>query len=1165
MYTLYADDVVLYQSDIGDSEYFLGKPDVKLDAGKVGSVNFTIYPSHPEYDNIKAMITRIKVTKDNGKVVFVGRVLDITKGMWKEKQCVCEDALGFLNDGYIPKMEKCNMTPHAFFRKCIQAHNDTTSSDKHLTVGTLSLDEGDVEKEFEIQGYARVKNTIDSNLVDMYGGYLSLRYNNDGSVIYVDYRQKFTETGSQTIEFAKNLIDLEDKLEGADIFTALIATGKDHITISDAASSGTENIGRDITIQTIAGDPIIRIPSAISKYGYIYRIEQFSSKETAAEVLAEAKKYILNNYRHMPNTISIKAVDMHLIDGSIDDIWVGKKYRIRSNPHGVDTYLLCQGMTIDIQNPENTTYEFGDPTQQTSEGGASQGSTSASSGKAGGGGGSLSGQTGGIGSACLWDGEDIDISKHEIILRAEENMLLESKTMELKAKDLLIDASNAQVWTNSFLVLGGELTQKEDGLQYASDDDTTPICDAKGNPIYIAPNGKPIQYGENGLPVLTEDGKYLDSDGNPVDPADCTVNSSYTHFKLIQQSQRLSRHMVAPDGHSIKMSSDGSYVTQDGKYVDTEGHLWSPEECTNKPISIAGLDTSVVVLGGALTDYQVETAEALADHGRSLTAINSDVTLIRSDLTADELTIAEQGVSITKLGSDVITLRSDLTADEATLAAHGTSITKIGSDVITLRSDLTADEATLASHGTSITKLGSDVTVIGGNLSADEATLVAHGNSLTSINTKITNINSEITNINSDIVNIKGQLVANEIAAKLATLDSVSVKSFKSSGSIVAGSAGYVMAPAIYIGSAGAANNLSGAIKSISVGIKSGDTYEIKYKDFSGTESSAGTFSRATTLTCGWSGGIFTVKASPQSKQVTTNISQGTTSWDGSTYLSCPIMAVDSDNSGYSYNTGRTVSLPVSVAFEQATVTLQGDSCSCYIEASSGGTNYYQAGSEVTYYKGGSTGTYYAAGTAITVYNAGTTTKYARGDSVSVTPVGTSVSVTPVGTSVSVTPIDSGSKKHLLSTTRYKAGTTTKVARGDSVRINGTTYYKGNGGTFTVQGISQTVYVEASSGGYNYYKAGTAKTYYNAGTAKTYYNKGTAATYYKGNGGSFTVQGTSKSVTPIGKEMSITSRGDSVKVTPINSGTKKHLLATTRFKAGTTDKTTYFKKKAKTT
>ena len=159
-------------------------------------------------------------------------------------------------------------------------------------------------------------------------------------------------------------------------------------------------------------------------------------------------------------------------------------------------------------------------------------------------------------------------------------------------------------------------------------------------------------------------------------------------------------------------------------------------------------------------------------------------------------------------------------------------------------------------------------------------------------------------------------------------------------------------------------------------------------------------------------------------------------------------------------------------------IRLQGEECTVYITADSGGYDYYKAsaktkyykagtdvqyylkgtskdyykgdggsftvqgasgpklrlyGSQITLYKKNSDGTYTSAGShnwyyqdnsnGTQYYKAGTTSVVARGTKVPVTAVGASVTVTRQGDEVSVTPVNLSSKIHLLSTIRYKAGT----------------------------------------------------------------------------------------------------------------------------------------------
>ena len=201
--------------------------------------------------------------------------------------------------------------------------------------------------------------------------------------------------------------------------------------------------------------------------------------------------------------------------------------------------------------------------------------------------------------------------------------------------------------------------------------------------------------------------------------------------------------------------------------------------------------------------------------------------------------------------------------------------------------------------------------------------------------------------------------------------------------------------------------------------------------------------------------------------------------------------------------------------------TDKGDSVTALEVVSSGGTVYYTAGSAVSRYKGdggsftvqgsafaklkrwgngtlfqlnasgqyvgqGSHTWYYVDNTYGTqYYEAGTTTKVARGSSESITPIGnTSLrlgaygtyykgnggSFTVQGSQVSVTPIKATS----------------------AIRLGASgTYYPGDGGSFTPQGSSQVAYKKLSSGGTIYYQANSAQTYYQDGNtvSDTYYTK----------------------------------------------------------------------------
>lgn len=429
-------------------------------------------------------------------------------------------------------------------------------------------------------------------------------------------------------------------------------------------------------------------------------------------------------------------------------------------------------------------------------------------------------------------------------------------------------------------------------------------------------------------------------------------------------------------------------------------------------------------------------------------------------------------------------------------------------------------------------------------------------------------------------------VTADYISGKIATLSVLNVASISATGNIST-SNGYIMAPYIYLGSVGTANNLANSIYALRIDL-SGDTYTLKKQSFGNSSwVDVGTFSRATALSGAWSSGKFTVNASPQGESYWTELVQGATSWNGKT-ATVPVNAIDTTSGGNAYATGRNITVDASSVytngyndgkptsgtagsrhgsgyswdfvitkgdattatltidctsvytdarsgytkgtFTQATVTPQGNSDSVFIEASSGGYDYYQADSNATYYQAGTEESYYdgnggeftVQGETETVYPGNGTSGYLRGSTVTVTKQGSSVTVYPRGTVhyyIRHAKTDTPTGAWYERTTSKPSGVTYNTEYGD-------------GGSAT------------------YYNAGSDVTYYK-GDGSYVYGRGTAMTRYKAGTVTKHDRGNAVTVTPVGA---------SVTVTPIKTSTKKHLLATTRYKAGTPDSSTYYTK-----
>ena len=66
IYQIKTDDKILY--DLREEEFKVENPILNLEIGKIGTLNFSIYPDHPYFNLLHRLVTRIEVLK-NGKIL----------------------------------------------------------------------------------------------------------------------------------------------------------------------------------------------------------------------------------------------------------------------------------------------------------------------------------------------------------------------------------------------------------------------------------------------------------------------------------------------------------------------------------------------------------------------------------------------------------------------------------------------------------------------------------------------------------------------------------------------------------------------------------------------------------------------------------------------------------------------------------------------------------------------------------------------------------------------------------------------------------------------------------------------------------------------------------------------------------------------------------------
>lgn len=106
--------------------------------------------------------------------------------------------------------------------------------------------------------------------------------------------------------------------------------------------------------------------TAVERYGRIVKTHVFDSVNTPETLLENGRRFLASNV-NVPVTLTVKAVDMHLVDPNASPIYVGDKVHVISAAHGMADELVCTKIEYDLENPANNTYTFGTPKQSLTE------------------------------------------------------------------------------------------------------------------------------------------------------------------------------------------------------------------------------------------------------------------------------------------------------------------------------------------------------------------------------------------------------------------------------------------------------------------------------------------------------------------------------------------------------------------------------------------------------------------------------------------------------------------------------------------------------------------------------------------------------------------------------------------------------------------------------
>lgn len=361
MYKVYCDSYLIYDPEIPN--YVVAEAKLELELNKTGSFNFTIYPDHPNFDKLKKLRSIITVYQGD-KLIFRGRILNDEQGFYNEKQVSCEGELAFLLDSIQRPYDFFSGDNHTtiaeLFTFFIERHNSQVILDDfRFEVGNITVTDPNNYIVRADSTYMNTWDSINKKLIEINGGYLWVRHEADGN--YIDYLSDFNTVSNQTIEFGKNLLDLEQITKGEDIATAIIPLGaKLDENSTERVTIDSVNEGFDYVFDTLA----------VQKYGWIFRTVTFDDVTEPSNLLTKANKYLAEKI-NLIVSIELTAFDLSAFDADINSFHIGTYIRVSSSPHSLNSTFLVRKLSLDLLNPQSDKLTIGTAystfTEQTSD------------------------------------------------------------------------------------------------------------------------------------------------------------------------------------------------------------------------------------------------------------------------------------------------------------------------------------------------------------------------------------------------------------------------------------------------------------------------------------------------------------------------------------------------------------------------------------------------------------------------------------------------------------------------------------------------------------------------------------------------------------------------------------------------------------------------------
>lgn len=322
-----------------------------------GQAEFTVYPDHPDYEYVKKLTTDV-VFYNDGVPEFYGRILyDDEDDFSGAKKVFCEGELAFFCDSIQPIKVYQDYTVKQYLQDLIDIHNSQVEERKQFVLGRVTVTDSN-DSLYRYSNYDTTRELMSDRLTDRLGGHFVIRHEN--GVRLLDYLsdEDFYKKNTQTIEFAKNLLDFSRNIDASEIATRIIPLG--------AKKEDSENdvgiLEDRLTIADVNGGVIyVTDDNAVKEYGKITKVVTWDDVTVPENLMKKGREY-LKSTQYEKMILELKAIDMNLLDKQVEEFQIGDKIRCISKQNGLDREFPLEKKKIYISDFSKNTVTLGDST-----------------------------------------------------------------------------------------------------------------------------------------------------------------------------------------------------------------------------------------------------------------------------------------------------------------------------------------------------------------------------------------------------------------------------------------------------------------------------------------------------------------------------------------------------------------------------------------------------------------------------------------------------------------------------------------------------------------------------------------------------------------------------------------------------------------------------------